>query len=78
MSHTTPISAPSSSLVATQYYGITEERFYTVLFGVSRALGVLSQARSARGQQGALAGVPAGGQQLHVKQTAPRTHFAVC
>lgn len=26
-----------------QYYGITEESFYTVLFGVSRALGVLSQ-----------------------------------
>jgi citrate synthase len=29
--------------VLLQYYGITEERFYTVLFGVSRALGVLSQ-----------------------------------
>jgi citrate synthase len=26
-----------------QYYGMTEENFYTVLFGVSRALGVLSQ-----------------------------------
>ena len=29
--------------VLLQYYGITEENFYTVLFGVSRALGVLSQ-----------------------------------
>lgn len=29
--------------VLLQYYGITEESFYTVLFGVSRALGVLSQ-----------------------------------
>ncbi|KIY91413.1 citrate synthase [Monoraphidium neglectum] len=29
--------------VLLQYYGITEEGFYTVLFGVSRALGVLSQ-----------------------------------
>jgi citrate synthase len=29
--------------VLLQYYGITEDRFYTVLFGVSRALGVLSQ-----------------------------------
>ena len=28
--------------VLLQYYGITEENFYTVLFGVSRALGVLS------------------------------------
>lgn len=28
---------------AVQFYGITEERFFTVLFGVSRALGVLSQ-----------------------------------
>ena len=26
-----------------QYYGITEQNFYTVLFGVSRAIGVLSQ-----------------------------------
>jgi citrate synthase len=26
-----------------QYYGLTEENFYTVLFGVSRALGVLPQ-----------------------------------
>ena len=25
-----------------QYYGMTEMSFYTVLFGVSRALGVLS------------------------------------
>jgi citrate synthase len=29
--------------VLLQYYGIREENFYTVLFGVSRALGVLSQ-----------------------------------
>eukprot|EP00877_Chromochloris_zofingiensis_P012101 jgi/Chrzof1/7144/Cz02g12210.t1 len=29
--------------VLLQYYGITEENFYTVLFGVSRAIGVLSQ-----------------------------------
>jgi citrate synthase len=26
-----------------KYYGMTEENFYTVLFGVSRALGVLAQ-----------------------------------
>ena len=31
--------------VLLQYYGITEESFYTVLFGVSRSLGVLSQVR---------------------------------
>jgi|TARA_B110000977_G_scaffold74126_1_gene100257 citrate synthase len=29
--------------VLLQYYGITEENFYTVMFGVSRTLGVLSQ-----------------------------------
>ena len=29
--------------VLLQYYGITESNFYTVLFGVSRAIGVLSQ-----------------------------------
>ncbi|KAG2483353.1 hypothetical protein HYH03_017801 [Edaphochlamys debaryana] len=29
--------------VLLQYYGINEENYYTVLFGVSRALGVLSQ-----------------------------------
>lgn len=29
--------------VLLQYYGITEDRFYTVLFGVSRSLGVLAQ-----------------------------------
>lgn len=29
--------------VLLQYYGIKEARFYTVLFGVSRALGVLSE-----------------------------------
>lgn len=34
--------------VLLQYYGIKEEGFYTVLFGVSRALGVLSQARLLR------------------------------
>jgi citrate synthase len=28
--------------VLLQYFGLTEARFYTVLFGVSRALGVLS------------------------------------
>lgn len=28
--------------VSLQYYGMTEMSFYTVLFGVSRALGVLS------------------------------------
>lgn len=62
----------------TQYYGITEERFYTVLFGVSRALGVLSQARRAGGQQGGRAGGRAAGQQLHVNQTAPSACFTVC
>ncbi len=31
--------------VLLQYYGIKEANFYTVLFGVSRALGVLSQVR---------------------------------
>ncbi|QIX01600.1 hypothetical protein AMS68_007117 [Peltaster fructicola] len=29
--------------VLLQYYGLTEERYYTVLFGVSRALGVIPQ-----------------------------------
>ena len=29
--------------VLLQFYGITEQNFYTVLFGVSRAMGVLSQ-----------------------------------
>jgi citrate synthase len=29
--------------VLLQYYGLTEENYYTVLFGVSRALGVLAQ-----------------------------------
>ncbi|AOA61047.1 Citrate synthase [Komagataella phaffii CBS 7435] len=33
----------SHSGVLLQYYGLTEESFYTVLFGVSRALGVLPQ-----------------------------------
>ena len=30
------------TLAHTQYYGMTEMSYYTVLFGVSRALGVLS------------------------------------
>ena len=29
--------------VLLQYYGLTEANYYTVLFGVSRALGVLPQ-----------------------------------
>ncbi|KAK9447085.1 citrate synthase-like protein [Limtongia smithiae] len=33
----------SHSGVLLQYYGLTEESFYTVLFGVARALGVLPQ-----------------------------------
>ncbi len=32
--------------VLLQYYGMKEANFYTVLFGVSRAIGVLSQART--------------------------------
>lgn len=32
--------------VLLQYYGITEDTFYTVLFGVSRALGVLPNVSS--------------------------------
>ena len=35
--------------VLLQYYGIKEEEFYTVLFGVSRAIGVLSQLIWSRG-----------------------------
>ena len=35
--------------VLLQYYGIKEENFYTVLFGVSRAIGVLSQVRARAG-----------------------------
>ncbi len=31
----------NNSGVLLQYYGLTEENYYTVLFGVSRALGVL-------------------------------------
>lgn len=38
-----PTTTSAHSGVLLQYYGITEEGFYTVLFGVSRALGVLSQ-----------------------------------
>lgn len=33
----------SHSGVLLQYYGIKEDTYYTVLFGVSRALGVLAQ-----------------------------------
>ena len=29
--------------VLLQYYGITEANFYTVLFGVSRSIGILAQ-----------------------------------
>lgn len=29
-----------------QYYGITEANFYTVLFGVSRSIGILAQVRT--------------------------------
>lgn len=32
-----------ASLLPQQYYGMTEMNYYTVLFGVSRALGVLAQ-----------------------------------
>lgn len=35
--------ADSVTGVLLQYYGLTEQNFYTVLFGVSRALGVLPQ-----------------------------------
>ena len=35
--------------VLLQYYGLTEENFYTVLFGVSRAIGVLAQGVLSRG-----------------------------
>ncbi|CAG8511793.1 3352_t:CDS:2 [Ambispora gerdemannii] len=35
------VDAHSGALL--QYYGLTEQNYYTVLFGVSRALGVLSQ-----------------------------------
>lgn len=35
--------------VLLQHYGIKEEGFYTVLFGVSRAIGVLSQQVWSRG-----------------------------
>ena len=34
--------------VLLQYYGVTEEDFYTVMFGVSRALGVLPMSVWAR------------------------------
>lgn len=33
----------SEILTPPQYYGMTEMNYYTVLFGVSRALGVLAQ-----------------------------------
>jgi citrate synthase len=35
--------------VLLQHYGLVEESFYTVLFGVSRALGVLAQGVISRG-----------------------------
>ncbi len=35
-----------------QYYGITEERYYTVMFGVSRALGVLAQVGALHSRSG--------------------------
>jgi len=35
--------------VLLQHYGLCEESFYTVLFGVSRALGVLAQGIISRG-----------------------------
>lgn len=35
-----PVCSPPPSV---QYYGMTEMNYYTVLFGVSRALGVLAQ-----------------------------------
>lgn len=39
----------SHSGVLLQYFDIKEENFYTVLFGVSRAIGVLSQLVLSRG-----------------------------
>lgn len=38
--------------VLLQYYGIKESNYYTVLFGVSRAMGVLSQVRGGSGANG--------------------------
>ena len=35
--------------VLLQHYGLTEDTFYTVLFGVSRAMGVLAQGIISRG-----------------------------
>lgn len=37
-----PDSLPLS-FICLQYYGMSEMNYYTVLFGVSRALGVLAQ-----------------------------------
>ncbi len=44
--------------VLLQYYGLKEQNFYTVLFGVSRALGVLSQARPRAGMLSQLLCLP--------------------
>lgn len=38
-----PDPDPSPLSLSPQYYGMTEMNYYTVLFGVSRALGVLAQ-----------------------------------
>lgn len=46
-SHQTPVGTNADPDLCfpppAQYYGMTEMNYYTVLFGVSRALGVLSQ-----------------------------------
>lgn len=39
----TDSDVPVCFLPSAQYYGMTEMNYYTVLFGVSRALGVLAQ-----------------------------------
>jgi Citrate synthase, C-terminal domain len=39
--------------VLLQYYNMKEENFYTVLFGVSRAIGVLSQVSGSQAHRGA-------------------------
>ena len=57
--------------VLLQYYGIKEDSFYTVLFGVSRAIGVLSQARATRARaHGARSPVPALSTQ-HANRSTP-------
>ncbi|MCD7458654.1 hypothetical protein HAX54_038823 [Datura stramonium] len=37
------VNVDAHSGVLLNYYGLTEARYYTVLFGVSRALGICSQ-----------------------------------